>query len=75
MEERIIETSLSIEFKDLHPREMEFYKDCFAKLIDIKNKIIIPGQIMLNINEKGELMRIEVKGLAYKRPRGLDKTI
>lgn len=65
--QQIIETSLSIEFKDLHPKEMEFFKECFAKMIDIKNKIIIPGQIIINIDENSIISSVDIKGRVFKR--------
>lgn len=69
---KIIETNLTIEFKNLPQREMEIFKDCFAQIINIKNKIVYPGQIIIHFDNLGNVMQIETKGIAWKRKK-LDK--
>lgn len=73
--ERIFETNLSIEFKNLPQGQMEFYKNCFAKMIDIKDKVIIPGQIIINIDENCVIGSIDIRGRVYKKKKGLDNTL
>ena len=71
---KTIGTNINIELFGLKQREFDFYKECFQNLLDIKDKIIMPGQVILHLNELGNVMQIEIKGTAWRRKR-LDKVV
>ena len=65
--EKLLSSTMTIEFHNLPEREMEIFKSCFINMLEVKNKIVFPGQIIINLDELGIVKNIWVKGKVWNR--------
>ena len=66
---------LNLEMTNIYPEEIEKLRNYFVQLIEPPIEIhrFKNGKIIMNFNDKGLLMNIEVQYIPWKRKKGLDK--